>query len=227
MPPADDAPTERRAPTPAGIILRLLLLALVVLALNRATFMVIDSLSIEMRPSSGPMVRRLLTVAALFYALLLAVPFVPGAEVGMALLGVLGPRAAPLVYLATLGGLTLAFCAGRLIRPETAGAWCRRLRLRRLADRVEHFAEARRDGRGAELDRFVEGRLSAFLVRHRFLALAVLLNLPGNVVIGGGGGLAFLAGVSRLYSWQGFLVTIALAVAPVPLAILLFGTSPF
>jgi hypothetical protein len=53
--------------------------------------------------------------------------------------------------------------------------------------------------------------------------LAIVLNLPGNIVIGGGGGIALMAGASRLYSVPGFLVTIVLAVAPVPLAILVFG----
>lgn len=35
----------------------------------------------------------------------------------------------------------------------------------------------------------------------RYVALAVLLNIPGNVVIGGGGGIAFAAGMTRLFSF--------------------------
>jgi hypothetical protein len=64
-----------------------------------------------------------------------------------------------------------------------------------------------------------------FLLRHRYIALALLINTPGNVVLGGGGGIAFAAGASRLFSTGGFLVTIVLAVAPVPLAFLLFGSG--
>ena len=67
------------------------------------------------------------------------------------------------------------------------------------------------------------------LVRHRYLALAVALNLPGNFLVGGGGGIALVAGVSRLYSVTGFMLTIAIAiaiaVAPVPLTVYLFGTD--
>ncbi len=60
-------------------------------------------------------------------------------------------------------------------------------------------------------------------MRYRYLALAVALNVPGNYLIGGGGGIALFAGVTRLYSIPGFLLTIIVAVAPVPLAVMMFG----
>ena len=63
------------------------------------------------------------------------------------------------------------------------------------------------------------------LVRHRHLALAGALNLPGNFLIGGGGGIALIAGVSKLYSVTGFVLTSAIAVAPVPLAVYLLGAD--
>ena len=66
-------------------------------------------------------------------------------------------------------------------------------------------------------------RLVPALVRHRYFALAGALNVPGNFLIGGGGGIALIAGVSKLYSVTGFVLTIAIAVAPVPLAVYLFG----
>jgi hypothetical protein len=66
-------------------------------------------------------------------------------------------------------------------------------------------------------------RTVPFLIRHRYIALAVLVNLPGNILIGGGGGISLIAGASRLFSLPGFLTTIALAVSPLPLAILFFG----
>jgi hypothetical protein len=56
--------------------------------------------------------------------------------------------------------------------------------------------------------------------------LACLFNLPGNVVLGGGGGIALLAGLSRLYAPLPMAVTVALAVAPVPLAIWIWGGMP-
>jgi hypothetical protein len=59
------------------------------------------------------------------------------------------------------------------------------------------------------------------LVRHRYLALAFALNLPGNSLIGGGGGIALSAGMSGLYPMPAYLASVAVAVAPVPLLIAL------
>jgi len=51
--------------------------------------------------------------------------------------------------------------------------------------------------------------------RYRYLALAVLLNVPGNAVIGGGGGIAMLVGMTRLFSFPAYIATVVLAVSPV------------
>jgi hypothetical protein len=53
----------------------------------------------------------------------------------------------------------------------------------------------------------------------------VAINLPGNIVIGGGGGIALMAGLSRLFSPSGFVVTVAIATLPIPLAWLIFGEN--
>ena len=60
----------------------------------------------------------------------------------------------------------------------------------------------------------------AWLGAHRYVALAVCLNVPGNAVVGGGGGLALLCGLSRQFEGRWFALTIALAVSPLPLLIL-------
>jgi hypothetical protein len=38
----------------------------------------------------------------------------------------------------------------------------------------------------------------------------VALNVPGNFIVGGEGGIALFAGVSRLFSTPAFLLTVAL-----------------
>jgi len=60
------------------------------------------------------------------------------------------------------------------------------------------------------------------LLRHRYLALAVVLNLPGNTLLGGGAGIALCAGICGLYPSRGFVVAVAIAVAPMPIAFALF-----
>jgi len=55
--------------------------------------------------------------------------------------------------------------------------------------------------------------------------LALLINLPGNSLIGGGGGILLVAGPSRLFSLPALVVTLILATAPVPLAVWLMGAN--
>jgi hypothetical protein len=58
-------------------------------------------------------------------------------------------------------------------------------------------------------------------MRFRWLALALLINMPGNTVIGGGGGIAMAVGYSRTFTYPAFLACAAVAVAPVPALVLL------
>ena len=47
-------------------------------------------------------------------------------------------------------------------------------------------------------------RIATFLLRHRYLLFALLINMPGNSVLGGGGGIALVSGFARLYRWPPF-----------------------
>jgi hypothetical protein len=64
-------------------------------------------------------------------------------------------------------------------------------------------------------------RLGNFLLSHRHLTLAVCLNLPGNSVLGGGGGIAALCGLSRQFHWWRYVLTLIVATAPLPLLVLI------
>jgi len=66
-------------------------------------------------------------------------------------------------------------------------------------------------------------RALTWVVRYRYVNLAALINIPGNSVIGGGGGIAFISGLSGVFRPIPTILTIALATAPVPLTIWLFG----
>jgi hypothetical protein len=68
----------------------------------------------------------------------------------------------------------------------------------------------------AKLQSLSGGKLRV-LLRYRYLALALAVNLPGNVILCGGGGIALMAGLSRLFDPLPFLLTILLAVLPVPM----------
>lgn len=159
-------------------------------------------------------------VAVLVYALALALPFVPGVEISLMIILLFGAAGAAAAYLATIAGLALAFAGGRLI-PEKV--------LARLAGRLGIAPPGRSPESAlgqlvADLRRGAGpcARALAALVEHRYLTLAVALNLPGNSILGGGGGIALLCGASRRFEWRWFVPTVALATAPIP-ALVIFG----
>lgn len=163
--------------------------------------------------------------ALLVYSILIALPFVPGIEIGVTLLMIRGADIAPMVYLATVLGLLLAFMAGCFLKYEWLERIFRDLRLTSACAFLENTAKLDRDARFDVLRDRLPSWLAESAIRFRYFTLAILLNLPGNAVIGGGGGICLLAGLSRLFSvWQ-VVLTIILAVLPVPAMVWLFGTG--
>lgn len=162
-------------------------------------------------------------VGIIAYGLLLAVPFVPGVEIGLALLMIFGCDIAVQVYVASVVGLSASYLVGHLVPSSLLASFFERMGLDRAAKsarRVEPLAPC--GGLGL-LSQNLPGRLGPALVRWRYVALALVLNLPGNAVLGGGGGIAMLAGLSGMFSFSGYFVAISLAVLPVPLAVVLVG----
>lgn len=159
----------------------------------------------------------------LVYVFASAIPFVPGAEIGLGMMLMLGAKVALVVYLCMILALSLAFLAGRLVPATCFARGFRFFGMDRAAVLV-----LRSDALGyAERTEFLEAhlpqRVVPLLLRYRYLTLALLLNVPGNTLLGGGGGLSFTAGASRVFGVLPFLVTILLAVAPVPLIVVLSG----
>lgn len=164
---------------------------------------------------------RLFVVLLLIYIFLLAVPFVPGAEVAILLLMVFGAEAAIPVYGATVTALLLSFMAGRLIPLSLLLAGLRRVGLSRAADVLTSDVNP---AQNALNDTFRPGWTGAIfdrVLKHRCIALGILFNTPGNSIVGGGGGIALAVGASRLLTFPQFLLTVLIAVAPVPAAILI------
>ncbi len=205
------------------IILVCLIILLVVANLIARNF--IDVLSFPIRAGNEDAVHRMIMFTATLYTVLLSIPFVPGAEIGVALMAMLGPRIALLIYLCTLAGLSLSFVLGRLIPLKAVIHLTKELKLDRTCQLLEDIEPLDKKERLNLLIGRAPKRLLPLLLRYRYLALAAALNIPGNYLIGGGGGIALFAGVSRLFSVTGFFITIILAVAPVPFAVMIFGAD--
>ena len=190
---------------------------------NLAGSEIIDLLQIELAPKPKPSVQPFIMWSMAAYALLIAIPFVPGIEIAIGILIAAGPGIALLLYGVTILGLLSSFVVGYCVPLSWLQAAFRKVGLKRTSRLIEEM-----DGlsRNEQLDFLVSRaptRLIPFLIRHRYLTIAVLLNVPGNTVIGGGGGISMLAGLSKLYSPPAFLLTLILALAPLTLAILILG----
>lgn len=208
---------------PWRALFKLSLLLILIIGANLVSHWITGLLKFEILPSNEDSVHRMIMTAAVVYAVLLAIPFVPGVEIGLALIGMLGPPIVFLVYVSTVAGLSLAFAAGRLISHGGLIRLLDEFRLQRVNRLLKTVEPMSKDERLDFLVAKAPTRIVPFLLRHRYFALALMFNLPGNFLIGGGGGIAMIAGVSGIYSTGGFLMTVMVAVSPVPIAILIFG----
>ncbi len=169
------------------------------------------------------MLTSVMALVLVAYAILIAVPFVPGVEIGLSLLVMQGPPIAPLVYLASVAGLLLAYFCGRWIPAASIRRLLLDLRLARAAIWMDQIGAASPEERVALLADRLPGWLGPHLLRWRYVMLGVLINLPGTTVIGGGGGISMVAGLSRLFAPLATALTFVVAVLPVPLGIWFFG----
>ncbi len=169
----------------------------------------------------------LIATALIVYAVLIAIPFMPGIEIGIALLLLQGAAGAPFVYLATVIGLGLAFAVGHLVTHDWLIVIFRDLKMRRAQDIVTQVKLGDRSARLETLTGRLPKWLSKPLIAYRYVCLGLLINLPGNAIIGGGGGIMLMAGLTRLFHPGWMIATILLAVLPIPLFVWMGGGAFF
>ncbi len=213
----DSAAPRHRHPV-GGLVELAVLVALIAIAW-RAGDGVLGAL--DASRSSGVLLPGTIAAATLAYVVLMALPFCPGIEVGLALIVLVGPEIVPVVYLATVVALMLAFLIGRFVPPHAVIEMLGLLRLSRARELLLRIEPLEAEQRLHFLLRAGRPRVLRWLLEHRCVAVAIALNTPGNLVLGDGGGIALAAGFSRLFSLRQFALTVALAVSPVPLAVLL------
>lgn len=90
-------------------------------------------------------------LGAVGYIGLLALPFVPGAEIGLAMLAAFGPAIAPLIYVCTVASMILAYTAGRFLPIDVLRRVLSVLRMHRAAELVARAAPLSGEDRVAML----------------------------------------------------------------------------
>ena len=199
------------------------LFLLILVILNYGMGWIAQRIAFQLWPRHTGMVLTLLTASVFAYVLLLAIPFLPGVEIGLMVMVLLGRPGIVLVYIATILALTLSFLLGRLLSPRVIVRALDWFHLDRARDLVAVLAPLDPEERLRFLLQSAPSRIVPFLLRHRYLVIAVLFNLPGNALIGGGGGIGLVAGMSRLFSYPKYLFAVCLAITPVPILFLLRG----
>lgn len=191
------------------------------LFLNYAMGWLANLVAFQMWPRHVHAASFLLFATVFSYTLLLAIPFLPGIEVGLMLMAMLGHKGIVLVYLCTVLALSLSFLFGRLLPPRHLARALGWFHLNRAREMVDALAPLGPEERLRFLTKSAPSRIVPFLLRHRYLIIGVLFNVPGNALIGGGGGIGLIAGMSRLFPFPKYLLLICLAITPGPIIFLL------
>ncbi len=164
----------------------------------------------------------LLAVFAAF-AVLVSVPFMPSVNMAMALMILRGPDEVWAVYAASVAGLSFAFFYGYLVPHRILHIIFADIGFHRGTALIDRFAGMNRTERLAHIYEFTPNRIRGWLTKWRYLTIAIALNFPGSVVVGGAGGILLVAGMSRLFAPLQLMLTIALVLLPIPVAISVFG----
>lgn len=203
------------------ILIRLLLLAALLAGLHYGGGWLLGTFRNAMGAYHGQWGRAALAIALLLFILLLSLPFVPGMEIGLSLMMLFGAEGAMYVYLATLVALSLSFWVGRRLPLSTLGWLLEWLHLKKARTFALELGALSAEERLGYLVEKAPARMVPFLLRHRYVAVALALNLPGNWIIGGGGGIGLLAGMSGIFSYPAYLLAAMVAVSPLPILFLL------
>jgi hypothetical protein len=193
--------------------------------LNYCGSLVVEQVNFQLWPEHEHLMITVLWFAIVVYVLWMALPFVPGIELGLALMVMLGTRGVFLVYLCTLLSLSLSFTIGRLIPLNSFARFLGWLHLYKAQDLVLQLEPLNSEEKLNFLLRSAPSKVIPFLLKHRYLTIAIALNLPGNALIGGGGGIGLITGMSRLYPFPKYILLVSLAITPLPL-LLLAGKLP-
>jgi hypothetical protein len=213
----------RQAPAETPKIRRFFKISLIVgflVLVNYGGSLVVEQINFQLWPEHEHLMITVLWIAIVVYVLWMALPFVPGIELGLALMVMLGTRGIVLVYLCTLLSLSLSFTIGRLIPLNGFARFLGWLHLYKAQDLVLQLEPLNSEEKLNFLLRTAPSKVIPFLLKHRYLTIAIALNLPGNALIGGGGGIGLITGMSRLYPFPKYILLVSLAITPLPILFL-------
>jgi hypothetical protein len=188
--------------------------------LNYGGRIVVEQFNFQLWPEHENLMVAVFWSSVAVYVLWMAIPFVPGIELGLALMVLLGPKGVALVYFCTLLSLSLSYALGRMIPLTVFSRFLGWLHLQKARNLVLELEPLNSEEKLDFLLNAAPLKIIPYLLKHRYLMLAVALNLPGNVIIGGGGGIGLIAGMSRLCPFPRYILFVSVAITPLPILFL-------
>lgn len=199
---------------------KILLIIGVVFLLNYGSIWLFNKINFQLWPHNEPLTTYVLLASFGTYVLWMALPFMPGIEVGLALMIMLGPKGIVLVYIGTILSLSLSFMIGRLIPHSSIVKLLGWLHLHKAKNLVVQLHPLPPEQKLNFLLTAAPLKIIPLVLKNRYLAIAIVFNIPGNTLIGGGGGIGLIAGMSRLYSFPKYILSVSIAIMPLPLIFL-------
>lgn len=195
----------------------------VVLSLNTAGAWLAAQANVQIWPEHLEVIELMWLAMAVTYIVLMTMPFVPGIEIGFVLMMTLGDGGILLVYLATQLSLSISFWLGHLLPTDKLAGAIKLVGMNKAASLLTRAQNVGCDQRGQWLGRHFDSRIGRWLVNHQSTSLAIAINLPGNAIVGGAGGIGMLVGSSGLLCYRRYALVMAIATAPLPLAMTILG----
>lgn len=218
-----DPSQGRDIPSKKKRYFRMVIVLSVIILLNVAGTWLGHLVNFQLFPRHDAMLHSFLMVSIVLYILLMATPFMPGIEVGLAVMLLLGSKSALLIYLCTLVALSVSYLVGKFFPLPHVQKLLKWLYMERASELVSQLEPLDQTARLSLLYEKAPTKIAPFLLNHRYATIAVVLNLPGNALIGGGGGIGLVVGMSQLIPFYKFFLVVSVAVAPVPLCLYLQG----
>lgn len=137
-----------------------------------------------------------LVIGTILYSLVLIIPYFPSLEIGLVMMIWFQEPGVIIIYSATVLSLTIAYLVGSKMKRNNF-----------FNEMFNHLIKFK-----------VTDQLSK---KHPYLSLVFLLNMPGNTVLGGGGGIAMNFGHNSYLSFPKFFTGCAIATSPLPIIFLI------
>jgi hypothetical protein len=136
----------------------------------------------------------------------------------------LGGKSALLIYMSTLIALSISYMIGKYFPLHLVHKLLKWLYLNKASELIRQLEPLAPSQRLEFLYVKSPAKYVPYLLKYRYAAIVLALNLPGNALIGGGGGIGLIVGMSRLIPFPKYIFVVSVAVAPVPLFVYFLGT---